>query len=68
LVIAPAGSGINRAASATYFRVGTNWYSTAASSTITNNAIVPAGAALVIRKYQSNGQDRVLTNNLNVSL
>jgi uncharacterized protein (TIGR02597 family) len=68
LVIAPTGSGINRAASATYFRVGTNWYSTAASTTITNNAVVPAGAALIIRKYQSNGQDRVLTNNLNASL
>jgi uncharacterized protein (TIGR02597 family) len=68
LMIPPVGSGINRAPSATFFRVGTNWYSTAASATITNNAIVPAGAALIIRKYQSNGQDRVLTNNLNASL
>ena len=68
LVVSPTGTGVNRASSATYFLVSTNWYSTTATSTPTNNAVVPAGSALIIRKFRSDGSDKVFDNNLNVSL
>jgi uncharacterized protein (TIGR02597 family) len=68
LVVNVNGSGANRAAVATYFRFNNNWYSTAASTVITNTAVLPAGAAIIIRKVRSDGNDRVWKNNLNVSL
>ena len=68
LVVNVNGSGANRAAAATYFRFNNNWYSTAASTVITNTAVIPAGSAVIIRKVISDGNDRVWTNNLNVSL
>lgn len=68
LVVNVNGSGANRAAAATYFRFNNNWYSTAASTVITNSAVIPAGSAIIIRKVTSDGNDRVWKNNLNVSL
>lgn len=68
LVVSPSGTGINRSASATYFLVGTNWYSTANTATPTNNAVIPSGSALIIRKVLSDGNDRVWANSLNTSL
>jgi len=68
LVINPTGSGVNRAPSATYFRFQNDWYSTASTTSPTNNAVIPAGAAVIIRKVVSDGNDRVWTNNLNVTL
>jgi uncharacterized protein (TIGR02597 family) len=68
LVVNMNGTGANRAAAATYFRFNNNWYSTAASTVITNTAVIPAGSAVIIRKVISDGNDRVWTNNLNVSL
>ena len=68
LVINAGGSGVNRAASATYFRFQTNWYSTAAPTVITNNAVIPAGAALIVRKVTGDGNDRIWVNTNNISL
>ena len=68
LVINPTGSGVNRAPVATYFRYANDWYSTASTTSATNNAVIPAGAAVVIRKVVSDGNDRVWSNNINVSL
>ena len=68
IVLSPTGSGVNRAAAATYFRFNNNWYSTAASTVITNNADISAGSAIIIRKFASDGNDKVWKNDLNVSL
>ena len=68
LVVNPSGTGINRSAATTYFRFANDWYSTANTATATNNAVIPAGAAVIIRKVLSDGNDRVWANNLNVSL
>jgi hypothetical protein len=57
---------VNRAASTTYFRYQNDWYSTA--GTVANNAVIPAGAALIIRKVVSDGNDKVWSNDLNTSL
>lgn len=68
LVISVAGSGINRSASSTYFKYANDWYSTANTAAATNNAVIPAGSAVIIRKVTSDGNDRVWSNNLNASL
>jgi uncharacterized protein (TIGR02597 family) len=67
-VISPTGSNINRSAAATYFRYNNDWYSTAAASVVTNNAVIPAGSAIIVRKFSSDGNDRVWKNELNTSL
>jgi uncharacterized protein (TIGR02597 family) len=67
LVVNPTGSGVNRAPSVTYFRYLNDWYSTA-STLATNNAVIPAGAAVIIRKVVSDGNDKVWSNDLNTSL
>ena len=68
LVIPQTGSGINRAATSTYFKYLNDWYSTASTTLATNNAVIPAGAAVIIRKVTSDGNDRTWTNSINVSL
>ena len=68
LVISQTGSGINRAPTSTYFKYLNDWYSTASTTLPTNNAVIPAGSAIIIRKVTSDGNDRAWTNNLNVSL
>jgi uncharacterized protein (TIGR02597 family) len=68
LVVNPTGSGVNRAASTTYFRYLNDWYSTASTTLATNNAVIPAGAAVIIRKVVSDGNDKVWSNDLNTSL
>lgn len=68
LVINPTGSGINRPASTVYFRFNNNWYSTANTSVTANTATIPAGSAVYIRKFASDGLDKQMVNQLNVSL
>ena len=68
LVVNPVGVGVNRAASSTYFKFANDWYSTANTAVSTNNAVIHAGAAVVIRKVVSDGNDKVWANDLNVSL
>lgn len=68
LVINPSNTGVNPSASATYFRFNNDWYSTAATANPTNNAVIPAGAAVIIRKVVSDGNDKAWSNTLNVSL
>lgn len=68
LVIPQAGSGVNRAPTATYFKFANDWYSVANTTAATNNAIIPAGAAIIIRKVAADGNDRVWVNTNNVSL
>ena len=68
LVISTSGSGINRSAATTYFKFANDWYSTASTAAATNNAVIPAGSAVVIRKVVSDGNDRIWNNSLNTSL
>jgi hypothetical protein len=68
LVISTSGVGINRAPLATYFRFANDWYSTANTALATNNAVIPAGAAIVVRKVLSDGNDKIWNNTLNTSL
>jgi uncharacterized protein (TIGR02597 family) len=67
LVYSTTGSGINRSPTAVYFKTGGTWRATTASTTPVD-PVIPAGSAMIIRKYQSDGNDRVVVNNLNVSL
>jgi len=67
LVYSTTGSGVNRSPTAVYFKTGNSWRATTASTTSVD-PVIPAGSALIIRKYQSDGNDRVVINNLNVSL
>jgi uncharacterized protein (TIGR02597 family) len=66
LVIDKTGSGINRSPSKVYFKFGGAWYDTSATATAVD-PLIPAGSAMVIRKYQSDGFDKVLVNNPNYS-
>ena len=66
LVINKTGSGINRSPSKVYFKFGGEWFDTSATATAVD-PVIPAGSALVIRKYQSDGFDKVLVNNPNFS-
>ena len=67
LVYSTTGSGINRSPTAVYFKTGNTFRATTASTTAVD-AVVPAGSAVIVRKYQSDGNDRIVLNNLNVSL
>jgi hypothetical protein len=67
LVYTTAGSGINRAPTAIYFKTGGTWRATTAATTAVD-PVIPAGSAIIVRKYQSDGNDRLVVNNLNVSL
>jgi uncharacterized protein (TIGR02597 family) len=67
LVYSTTGSGINRSPTAVYFKTGGTWRATTASTTPVD-PVIPAGSAMIIRKYQSDGNDKVVVNNLNVSL
>ena len=68
LVLNTSGTGINRAPVATYFRFANDWYSTANTALATNNAVIPAGSAVVVRKVLSDGNDKIWNNTLNTSL
>ena len=50
-------TGFNKAAQATYFFSGGFWRSTAAPTTNANEDILPAGAAITIRKFQGTAAD-----------
>jgi uncharacterized protein (TIGR02597 family) len=67
LVYSTTGSGINRSPTAVYFKTGNTWRATTASTTAVD-AVIPAGSAVIVRKYQSDGNDKIVMNNLNVSL
>jgi uncharacterized protein (TIGR02597 family) len=65
-VYATTGSGINRSASKAYFKYNGAWYDTA-NVTASVDPVIPAGSALCVRKYASDGFDKPLINVLNVS-
>jgi uncharacterized protein (TIGR02597 family) len=67
IVYATTGSGINRAPLKTYFKTSGTWRDTTAA-TIPVDPIIPAGSAVIIRKYQSDGNDKLVVNTLNVPL
>ena len=67
LVYSTTGTGINRAPAKIYFKFGGAWYDTASSTTAVDPTI-PAGSAIVVRKYTSDGLDKVLVNASNVAL
>ena len=67
LVYSTTGSGINRSPTAVYFKNGNTFRATTASTTAVD-AVIPAGSAVIVRKYQSDGNDKIVMNNLNVSL
>ena len=61
LVLDKTGAGINRAPSKVYFKFGGAWYDSSASATAVDPTI-PAGTALVVRKFTSDGYDKVVGN------
>jgi len=67
LVYSTTGAGINRAPSKIYFRYAGAWYDTSSTTTAVDPTI-PAGSAIVVRKYTSDGLDKVLVNASNVAL
>ena len=68
LVYSTTGSGINRAASKTYFRFSGSWYDTGNTSNPVD-PVIPAGSALCVRKFASTNRfDSPLTNLSNASL
>jgi len=67
LVYSTTGIGINRATSKVYFKYLNTWRDTTATGTPVD-PVIPAGSAIVVRKYQSDGNDKVVINSLNVSL
>jgi uncharacterized protein (TIGR02597 family) len=67
IVTSPTGAGINRSATATYFKFGGNWYNTAGVNA--DSTVIPVGAAITIRKIVStDGATKTWNNQLNVSL
>ena len=66
-VYSTTGTGINRAATKTYFKYSGLWYDTAGVSSAVD-PVIPAGSALCVRKYASDGFDKPLTNLSNASL
>jgi len=67
LVYTTTGSGINRATSKVYFKYLNTWRDTTSTATAVD-PVIPAGSAVIVRKYQSDGNDKVVLNTLNVSL
>ena len=67
LVYSTTGTGINRAPAKIYFKYANAWYDTASSTTAVDPTI-PAGSAIVVRKYTSDGSDKILVNASNVAL
>jgi len=68
LLVISATGGLNRAPTTTYFKFANDWFSTANTAVATNNAVIPAGSVIVIRKVVSDGNDKVWVNTNNVSL
>lgn len=67
IVYGTTGSGINRAPLKTYFKTAGTWRDTTAATTPVD-PIIPSGSAVIVRKYQSDGNDKIVVNTLNVSL
>jgi len=67
LVYSTTGSGVNRSASKVYFKYLNTWRDTTLTATAVD-PVIPAGSAVIVRKYQSDGNDKILINTLNVSL
>jgi len=67
LVYSTTGSGINRATSKVYFKYLNTWRDTTLTATAVD-PVIPAGSAVIVRKYQSDGNDKVVVNTLNTSL
>jgi len=67
LVYSTTGSGINRATSKVYFKYLNTWRDTTSTATAVD-PVIPAGSAVIVRKYQSDGNDKVVVNTLNASL
>ncbi len=67
LVYDTVGTGINRAPSKIYFKFANAWYDTASTGTAVDPTI-PAGSAILVRKYTSDGSDKILVNASNVAL
>jgi uncharacterized protein (TIGR02597 family) len=67
LVYSTTGSGINRASSKVYFKYLNTWRDTTATATEVD-PVIPAGSAVIVRKFQSDGNDKVVVNTLNASL
>jgi uncharacterized protein (TIGR02597 family) len=67
LVYDTTGTGINRAPSKIYFKYLGAWYDTSSTGTPVDPTI-PAGSAIVVRKFTSDGLDKVLVNASNVTL
>lgn len=61
LVIEKTGTGINRAPAKVYFKFGGAWYD-ASSTAVAVDPTISAGSALIVRKFTSDGFDKVLTN------
>ena len=67
LVYSTTGSGINRATSKVYFKHLNTWRDTTDTGTEVD-PVIPAGSAVIVRKFQSDGNDKVVVNTLNASL
>lgn len=61
LVIEKTGIGINRAPAKVYFKFGGAWFDASASATAVD-PVIAAGSALIVRKYTSDGFDKVVSN------
>jgi uncharacterized protein (TIGR02597 family) len=61
----------NKSASAIYYYLSNNstqgWRSTSNSTADAGGTIIPAGAALVIRKYQGAAETKFWTNNITIA-
>jgi uncharacterized protein (TIGR02597 family) len=66
-VYATTGVGVNRAPTKVYFKYLNAWYDSSSTTTAVDPTI-PAGSAVIIRKYGSDGNDKVLANVSNVTL
>lgn len=65
LVINKTGSGINRAPAKVYFKFGGAWFDASSTATAVDPSIL-AGSALIVRKYTSDGFDKVIGNLSNI--
>jgi len=66
LVYNTTGTGINRAPAKIYFKFANDWYDTSSPGSPVDPTI-PAGSAIIVRKYNSDGFDKVLVNASNVA-
>jgi len=66
MVFNNSSTGFNKSASATYYYLSTNstsgWRATSDSTTDAGNTVLPAGSAILIRKYQGSASTKFWTN------